>query len=151
MTNCVRTNTRDIIFNTLVEQLDKDLWNRYPEMQAQYATFAQVGPDLPAVIAEDKGVPVGCGCFREYNNETVEIKRMYVKPGYRDKGIAIAILHELEKWAFEKGYKKAILETGMRQPEAIALYAKNGYALMDNFGPYAKLSDSVCMEKEIKR
>jgi putative acetyltransferase len=74
---------------------------------------------------------------------------MYTLPGNREKGIATKVLIELEKWANELGYNKCILETGKKQPEAIALYKKNRYKLIPNFGQYAEVENSVCFEKEI--
>ena len=74
---------------------------------------------------------------------------MYTLPGSRGKGIATAILKELENWAFELGYAKCVLETGKRQPEAIALYEKSGYKRIPNYGKYAGVENSVCYEKNI--
>jgi GNAT superfamily N-acetyltransferase len=80
----------------------------------------------------------------------MEIKRMYTLPECRGKGIATKVLIELEKWANELSYEKCILETGKKQPEAIALYKKNGYKLIPNYGQYAEMENSVCFEKEIE-
>lgn len=90
---------------------------------------------------------VGCGAFKEFNDETVEIKRMFVPDEQRGKGIASKVLKELEAWALELGYTTCILETGKRQPEAIALYKKNGYELIPNYGQYAGVENSVCFQK----
>jgi GNAT superfamily N-acetyltransferase len=80
----------------------------------------------------------------------MEIKRMYVRPGSRRKGIAFRVLNELEKWAGELSYRKTILETSLRQPEAIGLYKKNGYTLIPNFGQYTGFENSICFEKQLK-
>ena len=93
--------------------------------------------------------PAGCGCFKKYGPDTVEIKRIYVKPEYRGAGIAQQILAELERWAVEAGFSAAILETGNKQPEAIGLYQKNGYRRIANYGPYAGLADSICFGKKL--
>ena len=77
----------------------------------------------------------------------MEIKRMFIMPEYRGKGIAGRILHELEMWATELGNRKCILETGIRQPEAIQLYRKSVYTITHNYGQYENVEDSVCMEK----
>ena len=74
---------------------------------------------------------------------------MYVPPALRGKGIASAVLAELEKWAKELNYKKCILETGKKQPEAIALYNKNGYCIIPNYGQYENVENSVCFEKNL--
>jgi len=72
---------------------------------------------------------------------------MYTLPGSRGKGIASQVLAELERWAAELSYEKCLLETGKRQPEAIALYKKRGYRLIPNYGQYAGVENSVCFEK----
>jgi GNAT superfamily N-acetyltransferase len=72
---------------------------------------------------------------------------MFVLPEYRGKGIAGAVLAELETWAADLGYARCILETGQMQPEAIRLYLKSGYAIIPNYGQYAGVENSVCMEK----
>ena len=77
----------------------------------------------------------------------MEIKRMYVPENKRGNGIASAILKELEQWALALSYKKCLLETGKKQPEAIELYKKNGYKIIPNFGQYANIENSVCFEK----
>jgi len=79
----------------------------------------------------------------------MEVKRMFVLPEFRGKGIATKILVELENWAKELLYNKCVLETGKRQPDAIALYEKNGYLKIPNYGQYANMENSVCFEKVI--
>ena len=79
----------------------------------------------------------------------MEIKRIYVLPSERRKGIASRILKELEKWAAEKNCHSCILETGLRQPEAIALYKKNGCLSISNYGQYKGMENSVCFNKEL--
>ena len=77
------------------------------------------------VVAYDGDQAVGCGAVKEYSPETMEVKRMFVPPQHRGKGIASIVLKELENWCKELGYKKCVLETGKKQPEAIELYKKN--------------------------
>jgi GNAT superfamily N-acetyltransferase len=102
------------------------------------------------VVAYENGRPVSCGAMKEFGPGTMEIKRMYTAPESRGKGIASIVLAELEAWAGELGYEKCVLETGKRQPEAIALYQKNGYKLIPNYGQYAGVENSLCFEKELK-
>lgn len=145
-----RTSSEDPAFNQLIVLLDDDLWKRYPQTQQNYVKHNIIKLGAKAVIACDDGKPVGCGCFREVDaNGTVEIKRMYVLERMRGRGIAKAILGELEKWAVELGKSRAILETGIKQPEAIELYTKSGYGRIENFGPYANNKESVCMGKDL--
>ena len=94
--------------------------------------------------------PVGCGAIKEYDANTMEVKRMFTLPECRGKGVATKVLNELEKWTTELGYEKCILETGKKQPEAIALYKKSGYKSIPNYGQYSGMDNSVCFEKEMK-
>ena len=74
---------------------------------------------------------------------------MFVNPIARKLGVATKVLGELEKWAKELGYKSCILETGKKQPEAIALYEKNGYRSIPNYGQYDGIENSLCFEKKL--
>ena len=74
---------------------------------------------------------------------------MYVPPANRGKGIASHVLSALETWAGELNYKKCILETGEKQPEAIRLYKKNNYRIIPNYGQYEGVSNSICFEKTL--
>ena len=115
-----------------------------------YAQFNKIDAIKNAVVYYDNGIAIGCGAFKEYDKNTVEIKRMFVNPDYRGKGIGLKILNELEQWAAEISYTATILETGKKQPEAIALYKKAGYAIIPNFGQYAGVENSVCMKKSLR-
>lgn len=147
-----RTSADDLDFRNLVELLDKDLWKRYPETQQNYHSSNVVKLDAKTIVAYDGDKAAGCGCFRETDKKgIVEIKRMYVKEDARGKGIAKAIVTELEKWAAEEGAKRAILETGINQPEAISLYKKIGYEQIEKYEPYVDSKDSVCMGKDLDK
>ena len=84
------------------------------------------------ILATLDGVPVGCGAVRPISGEVVEIKRMYVREMARGLGIGRAILAELERLAVSFGYSRIALETGVRQPEAIALYERGGFTRIAN-------------------
>jgi putative acetyltransferase len=150
MINCIRTNSENRDFQNLVRELDADLQIRDGEDHAFYAQFNKIDKIKFAIVAHDNDLPVGCGAFREFSGDTMEIKRMYVVPGKRGQGIASAILKQLERWTMELGYSKCILETGINQPEAIALYQKTGYTRISNYGQYSNVENSVCFEKELK-
>jgi GNAT superfamily N-acetyltransferase len=79
----------------------------------------------------------------------MEVKRMYILAPYRGKGTASGVLIQLEKWAAEMNYSHCILETGIRQPDAIRLYGKNGYLPIPNYGQYAGVENSRCFEKAL--
>ena len=94
--------------------------------------------------------PVGCGGIRAHDADIGEIKRMYVKPAARHAGIARTVLSELESRARDLGYARLRLETGIRQPEAIALYESFGYAPIEPYGLYRDEPMSRCFEKRLE-
>lgn len=149
MVTLKRTNSEDPHFQELIIALDKDLWLRYPEVQQDYEVLDKVKNIPTVVVAYVDALPVGCACFRPFDNHSVEIKRMFVHAAMRGQGIAYSILKELETWAFSQGFTRAVLETGKRQPEAIALYQKSGYTFMDKYPPYEQMENSVCLQKPL--
>lgn len=142
-----RVNSEDSEFNDMIKELNKELRERYGELQLSYEGFNKVENLNTVVVGYHYNMPVVCGCLKEMNSETAEIKRLYVKRGYRQKGFAELALKELESWAVELGYSKTALETGREQPEAISLYKKYQYQIVPNFAPYTNMPNSVCMEK----
>ncbi len=99
------------------------------------------------LIARDDGRAVGSGAIRLIDGSTAEVKRMYVEPDQRGKGIGRAVLARLEAEARQLGAKRLVLETGVRSPEALALYRGTGFRQIDCWGEYATSPTSVCMEK----
>lgn len=144
-----RTDSSDQDFQALVTMLDDELRIRDGADHPFYAQFNKLDAIRHVLVAYDDHVAVGCGAFRQYSENTVEIKRMFVHPVHRGQGIASLILSNLESWAFEEGYTECILETGYNQPEAIALYKKAGYLQITNYGPYADVANSICFGKKI--
>jgi GNAT superfamily N-acetyltransferase len=149
MSNLKRTNSDDPDFINLVALLDKDLAIRDGDDHSFYNQFNKTDKIKHTIVYYENDVPVGCGAFREKESDKTEIKRMYVHPDYRKKGIASAILKELEIWAKEVGYTYTILETGKNQPEAINLYQKLNYTIIPNYPPYEEMDNSVCMKKTL--
>jgi GNAT superfamily N-acetyltransferase len=149
MITCIRTDSANKDFTELVSHLDKDLAERDGAEHSFYAQFNKVTMIKHVVVAYDNDVAVGCGAIKAFSTESMEVKRMYVPPAYRGKGIAMTVLTALETWAKELGYKSCVLETGKKQPEAIALYTKSGYSIIPNYGQYAHIENSVCFEKEL--
>jgi GNAT superfamily N-acetyltransferase len=144
-----RTNSDDIDFINLVVLLDRDLKIRDGEDHAFYNQFNKTDAIKHVIIFYENDIAVGCGAFREKKEDTVEIKRMFVHPDYRKKGIASSVLAALEVWAKEVHYNYTILETGKNQPEAINLYQKQGYHIIPNYPPYETMDNSVCMKKTL--
>src|SRR3954452_17714045 len=101
------------------------------------------------VVARDDGRALGCGALRSLGEPVVEIKRMYVRPEARGRGIGAALLHALEREAIERGFRVVRLETGPMQPEAINLYARAGYREIPCFGAYASGAASRCFERRL--
>ena len=144
-----RTNSNDADFHALIRKLDKDLSDRYGSLQDYYSQFNKIEDNPTVVIAYEAEEAVGCGCFKKYDDQSVEVKRMYVAEGHRAKGIGAAILNELEKWAAELGQQATVLELGNNQPEAIHLYKKLGYNVIPNYGQYIGMETSICMKKQL--
>lgn len=149
MINLIRTDSENTDFEKLVAQLDADLKIRDGDDHAFYAEINKTAVLKYAVVVYDNSEAIGCGALKFYGERTLEIKRMYVLPSKRGQGIASKIIAELENWTRELGLKKCILETGINQPEAIALYKKCGYKIIANYGQYENIATSVCFEKLI--
>ena len=145
----IRSNSDNTDFQQLIQSLDEELAARNGTLQGQYTRYNVITNLGTVVVGYNDDRPSGCGCFKVFEETTVEIKRMFVTSENRGSGIAKMILQELEKWALEKGFRKAVLETGVKQYEAIAFYTKLGYQRMDNYGQYMGNSNSLCMGKDL--
>lgn len=140
-------NHRDFIH--LVSLLDHELWVELQEDQATYDKYNKVTDIKTAIIIYEDNKPIACGCFKEYDEKTVEIKRMFVDKSHRGKGISKMILQSLESWAIEQGFAFAILETSIHFNIAQTLYKHSGYKIIPNYAPYEGLEESVCMKKKL--
>jgi len=144
-----RTTYQNKNFPGLVAKLDDYLSETDGEEHDFYHQYNGIENLNHVVIAYLDEVAVGCGAIKEFDSNSVEVKRMYVSPETRGQGIASLLLKELEKWTSELNFKNCILETGKRQPEAIALYTKNKYKVIPNYGQYKGMENSVCFKKEL--
>jgi putative acetyltransferase len=137
----------------LIARLNQELASRYPEPGANHFRLdpEEVGPGRGAfLVARHDGEAVGCGALRIVEPGTAELKRMFALPSARRRGIGRAILVALEDEARRLGITRLVLETGIRQPEAIALYRAHGFAEIPPFGEYVlSAATSVCMAKEL--
>lgn len=147
MINLIRTNSDNSDFRELAALLDKDLQIRDGAEHSFYAQFNKIDTIRHVVVAYENENAVGGGAFREHSASAAEIKRMFVRPEFRGRGIAGKILTELESWAKELNYSECVLETGVKQPEAIRLYQKNDYKIIPSYGQYLNVENSVCMGK----
>ncbi len=145
----IRTTSENPDFRTMVNALDEDLNLRNGDIQRQYDRYNKIDQIKHAIVIYLEDKPVGCGCFKRFDDYTVEMKRMFVLPELRGKQLAAQMLQELEKWAVEEGFSNAVLETGRRQVEAQRLYALAGFSRTENYGQYLGMEDSICYRKEL--
>lgn len=144
-----RTDSCNNDFIALVKTLDTELAEVDKEDHSFYSQFNKIDKIRYVVVVYEDDIPAGCGAIKEFGRDTMEVKRMFVLPGKRNRGIATIVLKELERWALELSCLKCILETGKRQPDAIRLYTKNGYESIPNYGQYEGVENSVCFEKSL--
>jgi GNAT superfamily N-acetyltransferase len=144
-----RTDSSEEDFISLVKLLDADLAIRDGSEHAFYNQFNSINHIQHVVVAYLEDEPVGCGAIKAFGVDAMEIKRMFVKPAFRGNSIATAIIEELESWTKELGLIQTVLETGKKQPEAIALYQKNGYIQIPNYGQYIGIENSLCFAKKL--
>ncbi len=149
MIRILRTNSEHKDFIILVKKLDDYLKITDGDEHAFYNQFNNIDVLNHTIIAYKNEIPVGCGAFKKFNTKSVEIKRMYTCPEHRNIGIAATILKALEDWAKELKYDSCILETGIRQEEAVAFYKKRKYTIIPNYGQYKGIENSLCFIKTI--
>lgn len=145
----IRTDSESIDFRQLIVLLDQELAIRDGGDHAFYSQFNKVDSIKEVIVAYLDQTPVACGAIKYFSETAAEVKRMFVHPDYRKKGIAAKIVTELETWAAELGFSDCVLETGKKQPEAIALYQKLGYQITPNYGQYVGVGNSICMAKAL--
>ncbi|MFY0602372.1 MAG: GNAT family N-acetyltransferase [Flavobacteriaceae bacterium] len=150
MRKVIRTNSSNEDFVNLVKELDAYLAITDGDDHAFYDQYNKLDKIKHVVLVYEKDKPIGCGAIKKFDERSVEIKRMYVKPKKRGAGAAERIIQELEKWAKELGFKRCVLETGERQVEAVRFYKKTGYIRAENYGQYIGVENSLCFEKQIE-
>lgn len=144
-----RVNSKNPAFIALVRQLDSYLAEVDGDEHDFYHQFNSIDTLQHVIVFYMDDIPLGCGAIKEFDSTTVEVKRMYVALKSRGIGLGSKILKELESWATELNYTSCILETGKRQVEAIALYTKNGYQVIPNYGQYQGVENSTCFQKNV--
>ncbi|MGH1520129.1 GNAT family N-acetyltransferase [Chryseobacterium sp. JK1] len=143
----LRTNSSNTDFQNLVKSLDATLSEHNGENDDFFAQFNTIDTIKNCVVAYINDIPAACGAFKPFSEDTVEIKRMFTHPDFRKKGLASAIVKELEIWAKNLGFKKAILEISVDLKNAISVYEQSGFYKIPNYGHYADIESSVCFEK----
>jgi GNAT superfamily N-acetyltransferase len=139
------------VAQALITALNAELTERYPNPEDNFFSLDpdEVVPGRGAFVVAraDGGTAVGCGAVRLIEPGVAEVKRMYVVPAWRGRRVAARVLAALVERAGELDARRLVLETGDRQPEAIALYERNGFRRIPRFGPYVDAVNSVCMER----
>ena len=137
----------------LLEALDAELVARYDNEDEVFPVHRAVDfapPRGTFLLATDDGVAVGCAGLRATSSgETAEVKRMYVTPAARGRRLGEQLLDALLDAARQLGYARLILETGLRQPEAIVLYERTGWTRIPPYGDYRNSPLSVCFGREL--
>ncbi len=144
-----RTTSKNQDFQKLTALFDEYLIDIDGDEKDFFAQYNQVYLEN-VVVCYENDIAVGCGAFKKHENNTVEIKKMFVHPDHRGKSVAKIILNELELWATELNNDIVILETSLKLEAAIALYSKSGYLPTENYGQYIGVESSYCMKKILK-
>lgn len=147
MLSITRCTGKDETFRALIDALDEELQERYGAQMEFFGQYNHSSDVTTALVVWIDGERAGCGCFKPYSDNTVEMKRIFVPKRFRGRGVTRAVMAELEAWARELGYAVAILETGILQPEAIRLYEAAGYERIPNYPPYENVVESVSYRK----
>ena len=114
-----------------------------------YAKYNTTEMIHDAIVVYDGEKPVACGSFKRYDDEHAELKRVFVSKDIASHGLGSQIVGRLEDKARQQGYRYCILETGVPLKAACHMYQKLGYKVIPNYGQYADMSNSICMEKEL--
>ena len=149
MLELIKTDSNNPDFITLIKQLDSYLKTTDGDDHEFYNQYNGLDNIKHVVVAYLDKTPVGCGAFKPFEGNTIEIKRMFTSKAIRGQGVASNILHELESWAKQLDYKHSILETGIRQIEALQFYKKCNYQITDNYGQYKDVKESICFKKAL--
>jgi GNAT superfamily N-acetyltransferase len=140
----------DPVAHDLVEQVQQEYVERYGGRDAAVVDAAEFRPPVGLfLVASVDGRPAGCGAWRVHTPGIVEVKRVYVAPPFRRRGLAQVIMAALEESAARAGHRAVVLNSGPRQPEALAMYAGLGYRPVPGFGVYADAPDGVFLGKDL--
>ncbi|MGE9882494.1 GNAT family N-acetyltransferase [Blautia obeum] len=146
-----RTNGQNKDFIENCRRLDADLDQRVGKeiQRSKYEKYNQLDKINEAIVVYKNNVLVGAGSIRHYDEENVELKRIYISPACRGQGLGTKLVSLLIEWAKELGYQRVLLETGEKLTESVALYKKLGFERIPNYGPYENMPESLCMAKDI--
>jgi GNAT superfamily N-acetyltransferase len=140
----------DPLAQYLIEQVQQEYVRRYGGRDAAVVDPAEFLPPRGLfLVAEVDGVPAGCGAWRVLPSGQAEIKRVYVEPAFRRRGVAQLVVGALEAAAAAAGHEEVVLNSGREQPEALALYAERGYRPVPGYGVYACAPGAVFLGKSL--
>ncbi|MDO5521092.1 MAG: GNAT family N-acetyltransferase, partial [bacterium] len=131
----------------LDENLDELVGKKF--QRQQYFKFNTRESIHDVIVIYDGSRPIGCGGYKRYDEQTMEIKRVYLEKEYRGQGLSKELMRRLEARAKIAGYNYAVLETGKPLETAMKLYEAIGYRIVPNYGPYVDMPNSICMEKKL--
>lgn len=143
MLKTVRLQTPSEDFLQLNEEPDEYYFRRFGEISLRYRTYNTVNEVTDFFTVYDGDMPVAIACFKPFDGDSAELKRVYVREPFRRRGISRSLA------AREKGFRCMVLETGVQNTEAVALYENIGYEKIQNFGQFATDSFCLCMKKEL--
>lgn len=151
MTEFVRTDGKNEDFIENCRLLDMDLDRRVGRQikREKYQKFNQLDEIREAIVVYEDQKLAGGGAIRKYDDDTVELKRVFVHNEYQGRGIGSRLVSLLMEWAAELGYQRMILETGELLVESCAVYKKLGFEVIPNYGPYADMPESLCMARNL--
>ena len=147
----VRTSGSNPDFVRLCRLLDRNLDELVNGafQRDQYSQFNQLDDIRNAVVVYVDGEPAAGGALKHFNDSTAELKRVFVRKEFRGRGYSKVLLKELEGIASDAGYTKLVLETGELLKASMNLYSSMGFTIIENYGPYKGMAESVCMEKRL--
>ena len=140
----------DFIENCRLLDLDLDRRVGKKIKREKYKQYNLLDEIREAIVVYDRGRAIGGGAIRRYNDETVELKRVFVRPECQGRGSGTELVSLLLEWAAELGYQRVILETGELLAESCAVYKKLGFQVIPNYGPYVNMPESLCMERILR-
>lgn len=147
-----RTNGKDSALVELVSHLDRFLEeiNGAEIQRGRHAQYNKLDNIHHAYVVYLGEKPIACGAIRQYDENTVELKRMFVSPEARGYGVGLELGKRLESWARSLGYHQIILETNPNLTNAVRLYRKLGYDVIPKYGPYTVMPEALCMGKQLQ-
>lgn len=146
-----RTDGANADFIENCRLLDMDLDRRVGKKikREKYRKYNQLDEIREAIVVYEDNKAIGGGAIRRYDDENVELKRVFVHTEYQGRGIGSRLVSSLIEWAMELGYRRMILETGELLAESCAVYRKLGFEVIPNYGPYVDMPESLCMGKDL--